>query len=214
MALKTPKIAGLLLSPQVNSFAQFRLGYFSYPPISQFKPTLIMKIKVLHPSKRLGYIEKALAKSNVRIETLIILKATHDAPSVFFYVAASQHLSFNKALFAYTYSMVMLMGQPSGWLVSFSTSSLNPVSVTAPIEIETSRGDSLEKLKEIVVMMTIPTQTQFKFLFLCVKRSDITAKPCRIEATAPNEHSARMMLVRDFILLFAGRLPVQPMRWN
>ncbi|OTA16699.1 bacteriophage protein [Xenorhabdus vietnamensis] len=160
-------------------------------------------------SSSIGYIALAPAKSGVRIETLIIEKATHDAPSVFFYVAALQHLSFSKALFAYTNSMVMLMGQPSGWLVSFSASSLNPVSVTAPIEIETSRGDSLEKEKEIVVMMTIPTQTHFKFLFLSIKRSDLVSIPCRIETSAPNEHHARMMLVRDYILLFAGRLPIQ-----
>ncbi|MEQ1975871.1 MULTISPECIES: ash family protein [unclassified Xenorhabdus] len=70
-------------------------------------------------SLSIGYIALAPAKSGVRIETLIIEKAIHDAPSVFFYVVVSQHLLFNnKALFAYTNSMVMLMGQPSGWLVS------------------------------------------------------------------------------------------------
>ncbi|WP_340617383.1 host cell division inhibitor Icd-like protein [Xenorhabdus entomophaga] len=58
-------------------------------------------------------------------------------------------------------------------------------------------------------MMTIPTQTHFKFLFLSIKRSDLAAIPCHIETTAPNEYNARMMLVRDYILLFAGRLPVQ-----
>lgn len=61
-------------------------------------------------------------------------------------------------------------------------------------------------------MMATPIPIQFKFLFLCVKRSDITAKPCRIEATANNEHSARMRLIHDFILLFAGRLPVQSVK--
>ncbi|MEX9423026.1 host cell division inhibitor Icd-like protein, partial [Proteus mirabilis] len=62
---------------------------------------------------------------------------------------------------------------------------------------------------EIIVMMATPTQTQFKFLFLSIKRSDTTAKPCRIAVTAPNEHDARLMLVRDYILSFAGRLPVK-----
>ena len=58
-------------------------------------------------------------------------------------------------------------------------------------------------------MMATPTQTQFKFLFLSIKRSDTTAKPCRITVTASNEYDARLMLVRDYILSFAGRLPAQ-----
>ncbi|HDU8608518.1 TPA: ash family protein [Morganella morganii] len=158
-------------------------------------------------SSDVRYSDRAPAKSGVRIETLKLLKATHDAPSVFFCVRAHAHLQ--NTVLCRPDSMVALAGQPSGWLVSFSTSSLNPVSVTTPIEIETSGGDSFDKLKEIIVMMAIPTQTQFKFLFLAVKRTDSTDIPHRIEATAPNEHSARMLLVRDYILSFAGRLPVR-----
>ncbi|HAT3810030.1 TPA: ash family protein [Morganella morganii] len=158
-------------------------------------------------SSDVRYSDRAPAKSGVRIETLKLLKATHDAPSVFFCVRAHAHLQ--NTVLCRPDSMVALAGQPSGWLVSFSTSSLNPVSVTTPIEIETSGGDSFDKLKEIIVMMAIPTQTQFKFLFLAVKRADSTDIPHRIEATAPNEHSARLLLVRDYILSFAGRLPVR-----
>lgn len=152
-----------------------------------------------------GYSDQALAKSSVRIETLNLYKATHDAPSVFFCVNTYAHLQF--AVLYRPNSMVMLSGQPKGWLVSLYASSLNPDSVTTPIEIETSGGDSLTQYKEIIVMMATPTQTQFKFLFLSIKRSDTTAKPCRITITAPNEHDARLMLVRDYILSFAGRLP-------
>lgn len=158
-------------------------------------------------SSDVRYSDRAPAKSGVRIETLKLLKATHDAPSVFFCVRAHAHLQ--NTVLCRPDSMVALAGQPSGWLVSFSTSSLNPVSVTTPIEIETSGGDSFDKLKEIIVMMAIPAQTQFKFLFLAVKRADGTDIPHRIEATAPNEHSARLLLVRDYILSFAGRLPVR-----
>ncbi|HHR5954297.1 TPA: host cell division inhibitor Icd-like protein [Providencia alcalifaciens] len=154
-----------------------------------------------------GYSKNALAKSSVRIETLNQLTATHDAPSVFFCVYAYAYLQF--AVLYRPNSMVMLAGQPKGWLESVNSSSLNPVSVTTPIEIETSGGDSLTKLTEIIVMMATPTQTQFKFLFLSIKRSDTTAKPCRIAVTASNEHDARLMLVRDYILSFAGRLPAQ-----
>ncbi|MDC6033425.1 host cell division inhibitor Icd-like protein [Proteus mirabilis] len=170
---------------------------------------LIQKCAIhhLHLWVIVGYSDQALAKSSVRIETLNLYKATHDAPSVFFCVNAYAHL-LNAVLYR-SNSMVMLAGQPKGWLVSLYASSLNPVSVTTPIEIETSGGDSLVLYKEIIVMMATPTQTQFKFLFLSIKRSDTTAKPCRIAVTAPNEHDARLMLVRDYILSFAGRLPVK-----
>ncbi|HIE5975311.1 TPA: host cell division inhibitor Icd-like protein [Proteus mirabilis] len=53
-----------------------------------------------------------------------------------------------------------------------------------------------------------PNQS-YRWLFLALNRSDYTAKPCRIAVTAPNEHDARLMLVRDYILSFAGRLPAQ-----
>ncbi len=166
---------------------------------------LIMKIKGLHPSKRLGYIDHTLAKSNVGIGVLNQLLATHDAPCVFFCVYAYVHL-LNAVLYRPD-SMVALAGQPSGWLDSSNSSYANPVNVTTP-EIGVSGGDSLTKLLEIIVMMATPTQTQFKFLFLSIKRADITAKPCRRAAIASTEYDARMLLAHDFILLFAGRLPV------
>ncbi len=53
-----------------------------------------------------------------------------------------------------------------------------------------------------------PNQS-YRWLFLALNRSDYTAKPCRIAVTAPNENSARLMLVRDYMLIFAGRLPTQ-----
>ncbi|EOY9177277.1 MULTISPECIES: host cell division inhibitor Icd-like protein [Providencia] len=154
-----------------------------------------------------GYSDQALAKSSVRICTLNQLLATHDAPCVFFCVNAYAHL-LNAVLYR-SYSMVALVRQLSGWLDSSNSSSANLASVITPIEICTSGDDSLVKLLEIIVMMATPTQTQFKFLFLAVKRTDKTDTPHRIEATAPNEHDARLMLVRDYILSFAGRLPAQ-----
>lgn len=158
-------------------------------------------------SSDVRYSDRAPAKSGVRICTLNLYKATHDAPSVFFCVCAHAHLK--NTVLCRPDSMVTLAGQPSGWLVSLYASSANPVSVTTPIEICTSGGDSFVQYKEIIVMMAIPAQTQFKFLFLAVKRADSTDIPHRIEATAPNEHSARLLLVRDYILSFAGRLPVR-----
>lgn len=154
-----------------------------------------------------GYSKNALAKSSVRICTLNQLLATHDAPCVFFCVNAYAHL-LNAVLYR-AYSMVALVRQLSGWLDSSNSSSANLANVITPIEICTSGDGSLVKLLEIIFMMATPTQTQFKFLFLSIKRSDTTAKPCRIAVTASNEHDARLMLVRDYILSFAGRLPAQ-----
>ncbi|MCY0800494.1 host cell division inhibitor Icd-like protein [Providencia rettgeri] len=151
-----------------------------------------------------GYSKNALAKSSVRIGVLNLYKATHDAPSVFFCVHAYAHL-LNAVLYR-TESMVAAAEQPKGWLVSLYASNANSTVVTTP-EIGVSGGDSLALYKEIIVMMATPTQTQFKFLFLAVKRTDKTDIPHRIEATASNEHDARLMLVRDYILSFAGRLP-------
>ncbi|WP_350405070.1 host cell division inhibitor Icd-like protein [Proteus mirabilis] len=169
---------------------------------------LIQKCAIhhLHLWVIVGYSDQALAKSSVRIGVLNQLLATHDAPCVFFCVHAYAH-SLNAVLYR-AESMVAAAEQPKGWLDSSNSSNANSTVVTTP-EIGVSSGDSLTKLLEIIVMMATPTHTQFKFLFLSIKRSDTTAKPCRIAVTASNEHDARLMLVRDYILSFAGRLPAQ-----
>lgn len=154
----------------------------------------------------LGYSDPAPAKSGVRIGVLNIVKATHDAPCVFFCVRAYAHL-LNAALYR-AYSMVAAAEQPKGWLVSFTTSNANSVVVTTP-EIGVSSGDSCDNVKEIIIMMATPVRTQFKFLFLAVKRADSTDIPHRVETTAPDEQAARLMLVADYILAFAGRVPAQ-----
>ncbi|OAS29390.1 hypothetical protein A6V32_16980 [Proteus mirabilis] len=160
----------------------------------------------LHLWVIVGYSDQALAKSSVRIGVLNQLLATHDAPCVFFCVHTYAH-PLNAVLYR-AESMVAAAEQPKGWLDSSNSSNANSTVVTTP-EIGVSSGDSLTKLLEIIVMMATPTHTQFKFLFLSIKRSDTTAKPCRIAVTAQNEHDARLMLVRDYILSFAGRLPAQ-----
>ncbi|EAW2933300.1 hypothetical protein DQ783_29020 [Salmonella enterica subsp. enterica serovar Newport] len=62
--------------------------------------------------------------------------------------------------------MVTLAGQPQGWPVSFVPGSLNPVNVTAPIEIETSSGDSLTRTKEAAMLATTPTPSQSQLVIL------------------------------------------------
>lgn len=53
---------------------------------------------------------------------------------------------------------------------------------------------------------------EFTFRFLAVRRSDLNDRPHRESVTAPDELTARRLLVRDFVLLFAARLPVQEVR--
>ena len=154
----------------------------------------------LHEFQTLGYINLALAKSSVRIETLFILLATHDALSVFFCVNARAHL------FIKSFSMVALVGQPKGWLVSSRASSLNPANVTAN-EIETSSGDYLNNyLLEAVIMTTTPnpivsTQKLFKFYDLSTAQV--------IQTTATTEREARKSLGKQS-LIFIARIRLTP----
>lgn len=154
----------------------------------------------------LGYSDPAPAKSGVRIGVLDNISATHDASRVFFCVRAYARLL--TAVLYRAYSMVAAAEQPKGWLVSLMSSNANSVVVTTP-EIGVSSGDSVCNIKEIIIMMATPARTQFKFLFLAVKRADSSDIPHRIETTAPDEQSARLMLVADYILAFAGRVPAQ-----
>ncbi|CAI1597696.1 Uncharacterised protein [Serratia quinivorans] len=54
-----------------------------------------------------------------------------------------------------------------------------------------------------------PTHPKFCFLFSAIRRTALTATPCMLRTVADSEHSARRQLARDYILAFAGRLPVQ-----
>ncbi|MCU6377629.1 host cell division inhibitor Icd-like protein [Morganella morganii] len=150
-------------------------------------------------SSDVRYSDRAPAKSGVRIETLKQLSATHDAPCVFFCVRAHAHLK--NTVLCRPDSMVTLAGQPSGWLDSDNSSSLNPVSVTTPIEIETSGGDSISKLSEIIVMMATPAQTHPKFkwrFFSCQQSRYFTVE-------ARSEQEARSMQP-DAPCLFSARV--------
>ena len=154
----------------------------------------------LHEFKNLGYINFALAKSSVRIGTLFILLATHDAPSVFFCVNAYARL------FIKSFSMVALVGHPKGWLASSRASSLNPANVTAN-EIETSSGDYLNNyLLEAVIMTTTPTpivSTQKLYKFYDLSTAQV------IQTTATTERQARKNLGKQS-LIFIARIRITP----
>ncbi|EPB6992276.1 host cell division inhibitor Icd-like protein [Escherichia coli] len=154
--------------------------------------------------------------------------ATTDAPCVFFYVATNAterhfmawcyvsgtglnrsflHLSLHYAAL----SMVAQAGQLSGWPVPVVAGTANLVWAIAIMKI-CSFGDSIIcYTTEIIIMMATPTHShpQFVWLFLAVRRSDVSAKPHREEVTAPDFMSARRTIARDFVASFAGRLPVR-----
>ena len=154
----------------------------------------------LHEFQNLGYINLALAKSSVRIGTLFILLATHDALSVFFCVNTCARL------FIKSFSMVALVGHPKGWLVSSRASSSNPANVTAN-EIGTSSGDYLNNyLLEAVIMTTtlssiVSTQKLFKFYDLSTAQV--------IQTTATTERQARKILGKQS-LIFIARIRITP----
>lgn len=138
-------------------------------------------------------------------------KATQTRPASFFVSCHRATIPSGKAR---TVSMVALVGQPKGWPVSFCAGFLTPASVTAPYECENSGGDSLNLQKEAARMATTPTTSypEFTFHFLAVRRSDLNDRPHRESVNAPDETTARRMLARDFVLLFAGRVPSQGVR--
>ncbi|MDR0806987.1 MAG: host cell division inhibitor Icd-like protein [Enterobacteriaceae bacterium] len=152
--------------------------------------------------KATGYSHCVAAKSAIRRGNLNNTKAATDALRVFFYAVATAH-QYNPIL-----SMVALVGRRSRLPVSFVSGISTPANVTAHSERGNSGGDSLNNTKEAITMAA-PTQTQFKFLFLALNRSDLHATPHRESVTAPDEQSARRLLAPQFILVFAGRLPVQ-----
>lgn len=53
------------------------------------------------------------------------------------------------------------------------------------------------------------THPKFTFLFFAVRRADLSASPQRIKVIAHSEREARLSLVADFVLSFAGRIPVR-----
>ncbi|MGG8195381.1 host cell division inhibitor Icd-like protein [Klebsiella aerogenes] len=57
-----------------------------------------------------------------------------------------------------------------------------------------------------------PSHPQFVFVFAAVPRADRKPRICMLRTVASDEHAARRSLVRDYVLSFAGRLPVAEVR--
>ncbi|RSB59832.1 host cell division inhibitor Icd-like protein [Atlantibacter subterranea] len=168
-----------------------------------------------------GYSFPVAAKSATGRRNPCNLKATQHAPGVFFYVAVLAHLYLMVwcflAFFRLTRHILRIMvvraGQLSGWPVSFRAGIPTPVRATTH-ERRNSGGGINRYLKEVAIMATAPVfaHPQFTYLFLALRRADCTARPCPVRVTATSERDARQRLSADFIVCFAGRLPVRNSR--
>ena len=157
----------------------------------------------------------AVAKSAAGIGVPNNFKATQHAPSVFFYVVAQAHLFFGLWCLHLGSCQIMVVraGQPSGWPVSLKAGTANPVRATTH-EICSSGGGNNRYFKEVALMATTltPSHPQFVFVFAAVRRADRKPRICMLRTVAGDEHAARLSLVRDYVLSFAGRLPVAEVR--
>ncbi|QIP92477.1 CI repressor [Serratia fonticola] len=137
--------------------------------------------------------------------------ATQHAPSVFFYVVALVRSFFAQWFLCYCgyQTMVAQAGQPSGWPVSIEAGIPTPVWATTH-KCRNFGGSDNHYSMEAATMATIltPSHPQFVFLFAAVRRNTTTLQPCMLRTVATCEHAARRALVRDYVLSFAGRLPV------
>ncbi|CAM4371366.1 Phage immunity repressor protein [Lelliottia jeotgali] len=63
-------------------------------------------------------------------------------------------------------------------------------------------------------MATTLTQShsEFIFVFAAVRRADRKPRICMLRTVAGDEQTARLSLVRDYVLSFAARLPVAEVR--
>ncbi|WP_261409525.1 host cell division inhibitor Icd-like protein [Serratia quinivorans] len=166
----------------------------------------------LPPCPALRYSPPAVAKSTAGRRNPSYFKATQHAPGVFFYVVAFVRSFFARWMLCYRSSQTMVAqaGQPSGWPVPLKAGIPTPVWATTH-KCRNFGGSNNLYFKEAATMATTltPTHPEFCFLFAAIRRTALTATPCMLRAVADSEHSARRLLARDYILSFAGRLPVQ-----
>ncbi|WP_449543999.1 host cell division inhibitor Icd-like protein [Lelliottia nimipressuralis] len=157
------------------------------------------------------YSFPAVAKSTAGICSPCNSMATPDAPCVFFYVVAQAHPFFGLWCLHRGFCQIMVVraGQPSGWPVSIEAGTANPVRATTH-EICSSGGGDNRYSMEVALMATIltPSHPQFIFVFAAVRRADRKPRIFMLRTVAGDEHAARLSLVRDYVLSFAGRLPV------
>ncbi|AKR78645.1 MULTISPECIES: host cell division inhibitor Icd-like protein [Enterobacterales] len=161
------------------------------------------------------YSFPAVAKSAAGRRNPCLTMATPDAPCVFFCVCALMHPFNTQWPFRHCGYRVMVAqaGQLSGWPVLIVTGIPTPVWATTH-ERRNSGGSCNQLTMEVALMATTltPSHPQFVFVFAAVRRADRTPRICMLRTVAGDEHAARLSLVRDYVLSFAGRLPVAEVR--
>ncbi|MFU2167372.1 host cell division inhibitor Icd-like protein [Lelliottia nimipressuralis] len=157
------------------------------------------------------YSFPAVAKSAAGRRNPCYLLATQHAPCVFFYVVAQTHLIFERWFLSHRFSQIMVVraGQPSGWPVSNKAGIPTPVRATTH-ECRNSGGGIYRYLLEVAPMATIltPSHPKFIFVFAAVRRADRKPRIYMLRTVAGDEQTARLSLVRDYVLSLAARLPV------
>ena len=174
-----------------------------------------MSKKRLLSGERPLYSFRAAAKSAAGICSPCNSMATQHAPGVFFCVIALAYPFFRLWFLDRSRCQIMVAraGQPSGWPVSIEAGTANPVRATTH-EICSSGGGDNRYSMEVALMATplTPSHPQFIFVFAAVRRADRKPRICMLRTVAGDEHAARRSLVRDYVLSFAGRLPVAEVR--
>ncbi|WP_115160492.1 host cell division inhibitor Icd-like protein [Serratia fonticola] len=159
----------------------------------------------------LRYSPCAVAQSTAGRRNPCYSMATQHAPSVFFYVVALARSFFAQWFLCYCsdQTMVAQAGQPSGWPVSIEAGIPTPVWATTHKCRNFGGSDNHYSMEAATMATTLtPLHPQFVFLFAAVRRNTTTLQPCMLRTVATCEHAARRALVRDYVLSFAGRLPV------
>ncbi|WP_261425325.1 host cell division inhibitor Icd-like protein [Serratia marcescens] len=159
----------------------------------------------------LRYSPPAAAQSAAGRENPCYSMATQHAPGVFFYVAAFACSFFARWMLCYrsSQSMVAQAGQPSGWPV-FIEAGFSPPSGLPPLRENFGGSNNHDSMEAATMATTLtPTHPTFCYLFAAVRRSALTAAPRMVRTVADTERNARRLLARDYVLSFAGRLPVK-----
>ncbi|NNS07080.1 host cell division inhibitor Icd-like protein [Erwinia sp. JH02] len=158
------------------------------------------------------YSFPAAAKSAAGRRNPSYSMATQHAPCVFFYVVASVRQFFAQRFLCRCDFKIMVAqaGQPSGWPVFIEAGIPTPVWATTP-ECRNSGGSVNRYSMETAIMATVhlTAHPEFTFIFAAVRRSRADARPCMLRTVAADERTARLSLVRDYMLSFAGRVPVK-----
>ncbi|EOB3109757.1 host cell division inhibitor Icd-like protein [Yersinia enterocolitica] len=165
----------------------------------------------LHFLQALRYSHRAVAKSTAGRRNPCYSMATQHAPGVFFYVVASAYQFFAQwFLHRCRYqAMVAQAGQPSGWPVSIEAGIPTPVWATTHKRRNFGGSNNHDSMEAATMATSLtPLYPQFIYLFAAVRRTELTARPCMLRTTASSEKNARLRLTRDYILSFAGRLPL------